>query len=140
MNPLKPGDLVFLTKAFDAYFREKHPESKVVLTNRIGRIEDIIDWDTAKGKMIRKAREDSGKWKDLPIEECRHLVTVYYPDLIGRKGQGMVVERSSPMFEKHPKTGEPFFMKLPDWMYKDLISKCHTFQVVNREVSEPTGG
>jgi hypothetical protein len=96
-------------------------------------LEDIIDWDSEKGKLIKEAREKSGKWTSLPIEASKYIVSVYYPDLIGRKGEAGVAERGKPMFRHHPESGEAFFEKLPDWMYRDIMKQCETFTVKPKE-------
>jgi len=126
---LKPGDLLFLTETYDKYVREKYPNLKIILTNRLAKLEGIIDWASARGKTIKEAREKSGKWDNLPIEACKYLVTIYYYDIKGRKGQSGVAERCVPLFMDHPETKKPFFYKVPDWVYKDIINKCQNFSV-----------
>jgi hypothetical protein len=134
---LKPGDLLFLTKAFEDYFREKHPESKIYLINRLAKLEEIIDWNTPKGQQIKQARLTSGKWKDLPLEENRYIVSIYYHDIAGRQAQKGVAERGVAMFRCHPVTGQTFFEKVPDWIYREILKQCETFGIEKREV-EPT--
>jgi hypothetical protein len=133
MDDLQPGDLLFLTANYDKYVRGKHKDLKIVLTNRLAKLEEIIDWSSPKGKIIKEAREKNGKWENLPIEECKYLITIYYHDLNGRKGQPGVTERCIPLFRNHPRTNEPFFHKVPDWVYKDIISKCQSFEVQLKE-------
>ncbi len=128
-NDLKSGDLLILTGAFHVYFHKKHKNSKIILTNRLAKLEEIIDWDSPKGKLIKNARIKSGKWKNLPIEDNKYIVSIYYPDLTGRNGQKGVVERGVAMFHGHPETGTPFFEKVPDWLYKEIMSKCEEFEV-----------
>lgn len=126
---LKAGDLLFLTKAFEKYFLNKNPTSKICLVNRLAKLEEIIDWNSEKGRIIKKARVDSGKWKNLPIEENKYIISIYYPDLIGRNNEHGVIERGVPMFRYHPKTREPFFEKIPAWIYKAFMKQCETFTV-----------
>jgi len=133
MDDLQPGDLLFLTADYDKYVRGKHKDLKIILTNRLAKLEEIIDWSSPKGKIIKEAREKSGKWENLPIEECKYLITIYYHDLKGRKGQSGVTERCIPLFRTHPRTNEPFFLKAPDWVYKDIMSKCQSFDVQLKE-------
>ena len=130
---IKPGDLVFLTRAFDAYIRKKNPSSKVSLINRLAKVEEIIDWDSEKGRRIKRAREESGKWNGLPIEDNKYVLSIYYHDLVGRQGQRGVAERGVPMFKSHPESGVPFFEKVPDWVFKEIIKKCETFDVVLKD-------
>jgi len=92
-------------------------------------LEEIIDWESEKGKIIKKAREDSGKWTGLSIEDCKYIVSIYHYDLTGRKGQKGVAERGVPLFTNDPETGRPFFMKVPEWIYKDIMKKCENFSV-----------
>jgi hypothetical protein len=125
----QPGDLVFLSEAYEKYVFEKNPKLRISLVNRLAKIEDIIDWSTPKGQKIKEAREKSGKWKDLIIEDNKYILSVYYHDLTGRKGQMGVVERGVPMFEKHPRTLAPFFFKVPDWVYREIKAKCDQFDV-----------
>ena len=86
-NDIKSGDLLFLTGAFNAYFHKKHKNSKIVLTNRLAKLEEIIDWGSEKGKKIKAARIKSGKWKNLSIEENKYIISIFYHDLTGRGGQ-----------------------------------------------------
>jgi len=126
---LKAGDLVMLTRFYDEYVHRRNPTLNTILTNRLAKIEEIIDWNSPKGRFIRDARVKSGKWQDLPIEENKYLMSVYYPDLTGRKGQKGVVERGLAMFRCDPKSGAPFFEKVPDWLYQEIQKKCETFMV-----------
>jgi hypothetical protein len=126
---IKPGDLLFLTKAFEDYFLKKNPKSKISLVNRLAKLEDVIDWDSEKGQIIKLAREKSGKWKNLPIEENKYIVSIFYHDLIGRNKERGVVERGVPMFRYNPITREPFFEKVPNWIYTNIMKQCEVFSV-----------
>ena len=128
-DKIKAGDLLFLTEAFHNYINKKFPDSKVILANRLAKLEEIIDWNSVKGKKIKEARIKSGKWKKLPLEENKYIISVYYHDLVGRKGQKGVAERGVSMFRYDPKSGKPFFTKVPDWIYKEIIKKCEKFRV-----------
>jgi hypothetical protein len=125
----KTGDLVFLTEAYERYVSERNPTIKVRLVNRLAKIEDIIDWSSPKGQKIREARLKSGKWDNLVIEDNKYILSVYYHDLTGRKGQPGVIERGVPLFEKDPKTQAPFFVRVPEWIYKIIQEKCAQFDV-----------
>lgn len=129
MDELKSGDLLFLTKAFEDYFRKKNPTSKISLVNRLAKLEEIIDWGSDKGIAIKKAREMSGKWKNLSIEDNKYIISIFYHDLIGRNKERGVVERGKPMFRTDPVTKAPFFEKVPDWIYRDIMKQCETFSV-----------
>jgi hypothetical protein len=129
MEEIKPGDLVYLTRHFDVYMRRKGPKVDVIYSNRIGKLEEILDWESEKGRLIKQGRINSGKWTGLPMDSCKYLVTVYYPELIGRKGEKGVIEPCVPMFRYHPKTEEPFFEKLPDWFFNALVKAPVTFNV-----------
>jgi hypothetical protein len=135
---LQSGDLLFLTKAFEDYFHKKHPQSTILLANRIAKLEEIIDWDSPKGQQIKQARLASGKWKDLPLEDNRFIVSVYYHDILGRKGEKGVAERGVAMFRNDPVTGKPFFEKIPDWIYQEIMKKCEVFAVEKRDVTPMT--
>lgn len=135
-NDLKSGDLLILTGAFHVYFHKKHEKSKIILTNRLAKLEEIIDWDSSKGKLIKEARIKSGKWKNLPLEDNKYIISIYYHDLKGRDGQKGVVERGVPMFRGHPETGTPFFEKVPDWLYKEIMKKCEEFDVELKDKNE----
>jgi len=126
---IQSGDLVFLTTAYENYIRDKFPKMNVPLVNRLAKVEEIIDWNSDKGKKIKKAREMSGKWKGLPIEESKYILSVYYHDLEGRKGEQGVVDRGVSMFQFHPKTKLPFIERVPDWVFKLINEKCLTFDV-----------
>jgi len=129
---LKPGDLVFLTQDYESYLYSRNPSLKLSIVNRIAKLEDIIDWNSDKGKKIKNLREKSGKWKDLPLEDSKYIFSVYYHDLEGRNGEVGVVERGMPMFSKDPKTGAPFFLKIPDWIFKEIMRKCETFEIQDK--------
>jgi len=128
-DKIKTGDLLFLTDAFHRYIKEKHPNSKIIFYNRLAKLEEIIDWRSVKGKKIKAARIMSQKWKKLPIEESKYVISIYYHDLVGRKGQKGVIERGVPMFRYNPITKEPFFVKVPDWIYKEINKKCVEFKI-----------
>lgn len=129
---VKPGDLVFLTQAYESYVFARNPKLTISLVNRLAKLEEIIDWNSDKGQKIKKAREETDKWKDLPLEECKYIFSIYYHELDGRKEKKGVVERGMPLFEKDPKTGESFFVKVPDWIYKEISKKCETFKVIDK--------
>ena len=134
MIDLNPGDLIFLTKAYNDYLHQKNPKMAVVATNRLAKLEEIIDWNSPKGKLIKDLRVKSGKWKDLPLEENKYIVSVYYHDITGRKGERGVVERGVSMFQFHPqKPKVAFFEKAPDWIYKEIIKQCESFEVELKE-------
>lgn len=128
MNDLSPGDLVFLTQAYENYVFERHPDLKVGLVNRLAKLESVIDWNSESGKKIMAARLKSGKWKDFPIEDCKYMFSIYYHELAGREGKKGVIE-TTPLFSKDPKTGEAFFIKAPDWLMKDILAKSRQFEV-----------
>lgn len=140
MDDLKPGDLLFLTKAYNDYLHAHNPHMSVILSNRIAKLEEIIDWKTPKGKLIKEMRKKNGKWKDLPLEENKYIISVYYHEIIGRKGERGVVERGVSMFQYHPKNPKlSFFEKIPDWIFKEIIKKCEIFDV-EEESSLKNGG
>ena len=129
---IKPGDLVFLTQEYESYIYERNPKLKIGMVNRLAKLEDIIDWDSPKGKKIKELRLKTNKWKDLPLEDCRYLFSVYYHDIEGRDGKSGVAERGVCLFNKNPKTGAPFFVKVPDWIYREINKKCETFTVQDK--------
>lgn len=123
------GDLVFLTQAYENYVYKRNPDLRVGLVNRIAKLENIIDWESNRGKKIKQARLKTGKWKDLPLEDSKYIFSIYYHDLIGRKGQRGVIERGVCMFSKDPESGELFFEKIPYWIYKEIQKKSLDFEV-----------
>ena len=142
MDDFKAGDLVFLTQAYENYLYERNPKltiptelrpAGIKFANRMAKIEDIIDWNSPKGKKVRELRVKSGKWKALPMDDCKFLVSTYFYELKGRKGEQGVAERGQPMFSRDPDTGAQFFVKVPDWIYKELIKKCETFEVQDKD-------
>jgi hypothetical protein len=128
---LKPGDLVFLTQEYENYVFSHNPKLSISLVNRLAKLESIIDWDSPSGKKIKELREKSGKWKDLPLEDNKYIFSIYYHDLEGRKKQKLVVEKT-PMFGKDPKTGAPFFIKVPCELFKEITKKCESFEVQDK--------
>jgi len=126
---ISPGTLVILTEAYDKYWAKRSIEKKIKFVNRIAKLEEIIDWESDKGKRIKYARIKSGKWKDLPLEDNKYIFSIYYPELIGRNGQAGVVERGVPMFSKDPENGKPFFIPVPEWLFKEIAKQCVKFGV-----------
>jgi len=129
------GDIIYLTRAYQDHVRRTNPFMSAVLENRIAKIEEIIDWDTDKGKKIKAARLKTGKWDKLPLEDNRYILSVYYPELVGRKGEKGVIERGVPTFSKDPVTGLPFFGKLPEWLFKEIADKCKELSIEWKNVS-----
>jgi hypothetical protein len=99
------------------------------LENRIAKIEEIIDWDSEKGNKLKEARLKTGKWDKLPLEDNKYILSVYYPELLGRKGEKGVVERGVASFSKDPVTEAPFFDVLPNWMFKEMVAKCKELNI-----------
>lgn len=133
MEPnILPGDLVFLTQDYENYVYERNPKMKLSLVNRLAKLESIIDWNSTDGKIIKDARIKSGKWENLPLEDNKFIFSIYYHDVIGRGGKQGVIERGIPLFSKDPKLGLPFFIKIPDWVYKEILKKCETFTVQSK--------
>ena len=137
---ISAGDLVHLTKAYEAYLKSKHPFMSVQLENRIAKIEEIIDWGSEKGQKIKAARIKTQKWGKLPLEDNKYILSVYYPELQGRSGQRGVIDRGVPSFSKDPKSGAAFFSKiseisedflseLPGWMSKDIKARCKELKI-----------
>ena len=42
------------------------------------------------------------------------------------------------MFRYDPATGKPFFEKIPDWIYREMMKKCESFTVEKRDVTPMT--
>jgi hypothetical protein len=121
VSDFKPGDILLLTRSYEEYVRSRTPDLPIRLLNRIAKLEDIIDWKTERGQKIKSARIKSGKWEDLPIEENKFVVSIFYPELTGRKGQKGVVENTS-LFQYDPLTRNSFFMKATDEIIKSITS------------------
>ncbi len=133
---LKPGDLLFLTPAYERYLRNKHPNLKVKMANRLAKLEDIIDWDSEKGQILKALRIKSGKWKKLPLEENKYIISIYYHDLKGKKGEPGTIERGVPMFRYHPKSKDPFFVKIPGWIYDEIMKECESFDIELKDLED----
>jgi hypothetical protein len=138
---IKAGDLIFLTQDYENYVYEHNlrmtiPTERrpagIRLVNRLAKIEEIIDWDTPKGQKILELRKKSGKWEGLSMMDCKYIISVYYHDLTGRNGEKGVAERGQPIFDKDPVTGAPFFVVVPDWILKEILKKCETFNIQDR--------
>lgn len=128
-----PGDLLFLTEAYDVYLKSNHPRLKIKMVNRLAKLEEIIDWASPKGKLIKDLREKSGKWGNLSIEDNKYILSIYYHDLKGKKGEEGSIERGVPMFLCHPKTGADFFTKVPDWIRAEIDKPCEEFDALLRD-------
>jgi len=133
---LQPGDMVFLTQEYENFIRSRKRDIRIRYVNRIAKLEEIIDWDSEKGKRLKKAREMSGKWKELPIEDNRFIFSIYYPELIGRNNQQGVIERGVPFFSKNPENGKPFFIKAPLWLFQEMAKQCERFDIEWKNESE----
>jgi len=127
--PFSAGDLIYLTRAYEDHIRKSHQFMTAKLENRIAKIEEIIDWESEKGRKLKAARLKTGKWDNLPLEDNRYILSVYYPELVGRNNQKGVIERGVPSFSKDPSTGAPFFGLLPEWMFKEIASKCRELNI-----------
>jgi len=110
----------------------KNPSFKIPLVNRLAKLEAIIDWESDSGKLVKKVRKESGKWLNLPSEDCKYIFSIYYHELKGRRGEVGVVERGVPLFSKDPKTELPFFVKVPEWILQQILKKCESFNVVSK--------
>jgi hypothetical protein len=129
-DEFRPGDLVFLTKAYEDYIKRKNPKLSISLVNRLAKIEEIIDWESDNGKKIKEAREKSGKWKNLIIEDNKYLLSIYYHDVDNKfNGKRGIIE-CTPMFLYQPgDNSKVFFEKVPDWVYEEIQRKCRNFDV-----------
>ena len=126
---LSAGDLIYLTRAYEDHIRRSNPFMSARLENRIAKVEEIIDWESEKGKKIKEARLKTGKWNNFPLEDNKYILSVYYPELLGRKGEKGVIERGVSSFSKDPTTGAPFFDVLPEWMFKEMSAKCKELNI-----------
>jgi hypothetical protein len=129
MDGLCPGTLFFLTDAYDHYWSKRNPTKSIRFINRLAKLEEVIDWESEKGKQIKTARIKSGKWASLPLEDNRYIFSIYYPELLGRNGKPGVIERGVPLFSKDPESGKPFFVPVPDWLFKEIAKQCEKFGV-----------
>lgn len=132
-SDVKPGDLLMLTEAYDAFVRSRNPKLNLILTNRIAKLESVIDWTSPEGALLKEARVKSGKWVNLPLEENRYVISVFYPDVAGRGGKVGVAERGVSVFRYHPETRAPFFLKMPEWVSKELTKGCEKFSVEKKQ-------
>jgi hypothetical protein len=99
----------------------------------LAKLEQIIDWDSPTGKKIKEARLKSNKWDGLPLEDNKYIFSIYYWDVKGKNGEQGTIEQGQPLFSKDPETGKPFFVKVPDWIYKEIVKKCVTFDVEDKK-------
>lgn len=129
----RSGDLVFLTQAYERWMYDRNPQLKLSFVNRLARIEDIIDWSSSKGRKIKDMRVRSGKWDDLPLEDNKYILSIFYHDVEGRQKQQGVVESGVPSFSKYPGTDEPMFVKVPKWIFEMLMTECQKFDVEIRD-------
>ena len=130
----KAGEMVVLTAAYERHLMAANPLLRYTMSNRLAKIEEIFDWESPKGKKIKAARlkTNAAKWSKLPLEDCRYVLSIYYPELKGRQGQNGVAERGMPSFSKDPETGEAYFIKVPEWMVKEIQAPCMTFDVKDK--------
>jgi len=132
---IKPGDILLLTRFYEEYICSKKPCLIIRLQNRLAKLEDIIDWSSSKGKKLKEVRIKSGKWDDLPLEDNKYIVSIFYPELTGRKGQSGVVEMAS-LFRNDPLTGSEFFIKADENIIQSLmINESYTVTVDGENIT-----
>ena len=113
------GDLVYLTPSGHDWLTRSTKFPGINLSGRLGRIIDVYDWTTEKGKGILEGRQATGKWNSLKSEDFRFVVLVFYPD-IEREGRlGIMHPELLPLF--HPRSAvpgtAPLFRKLQHHLF-----------------------
>jgi hypothetical protein len=126
------GRLVYLTKYLEKWFTDINPAFDVPITNRIAKIVKVFDWDTEEGKLLLEMRKKTGKWEKVNPEEFKFVVKIYYPDLIFKNKNKVMIEEVVPRL--YPGTKLEMFCLLPEWMLKDLIKEeKDVFKVIKKD-------
>lgn len=135
---LKEGMLVVLTRHLDMWYKQLTSEFNVQIANRLGKIVKIIDWDTDEGKIILKAREETGKWNNLDSKSFKYVVKIFYPELVIKSSNKVMIEEVLPL--RFPGTEALFFFPVPKWMSTELVknAKKQTFSVVEKNAGAIT--
>jgi hypothetical protein len=115
------GRLVYLTRHLEKWYRDLNPAFNVPIINRLAKIVKVFDWDTEEGKFLLAEREKTGKWKNIDSKLFKFVLKVYYPELILKKSNKVMIEEVVPRY--YPGTEGEMFSLLPEWMLKDLIKE-----------------
>lgn len=65
------------------------------------------------------------------MEDNKYILSVFYHELVGRNGQLGVVEKTV-SFSSDPSTKEAFFVKVPQWIVRELLKNPESFEIENR--------
>jgi hypothetical protein len=125
------GRLVYLTRYLEKWYKELNPTFNVPITNRLAKVVKVFDWSTEEGKLLLAEREKTGKWKSIDPKLFKFVLKVYYPELIIKKSDKVMIEEVVPRY--YPGTEGEMFRLLPEWMLKDLVKEeKNSFTIVKK--------
>ena len=127
------GKFVYLTPHLEHWLKEINPKLNISLAGRTARVIKVFDWDTEEGRILLKARKDTGKWEKQDPKDFKFVLRVYYPELKKKDDPekiGVAVEEVVPRY--FPGTKQEMFGLIPEWILKELRStkNKHEFSLV----------
>jgi hypothetical protein len=137
MNTYKIGDIVYLTPAAQDFLsRNRGPSFNINVVGRLGKILDIYDWKTPRGKKILETRKSHTNWDKLPSLEFRYVIVTAYPELKAEGNQEQGLSIPEIFCEFHPMAPDkkiPLFRKWPT----DILSSIVPLAEETKEKPEP---
>jgi hypothetical protein len=122
------GDIVYLTPAAQDFLsRNRGPSFNISVVGRLGKIIEIYDWKTARGKQILDERKKHPNWSKIPNSlDFKYVVVTAYPELKSDQEaeQGLCIPDL--FCEFHPMAPDkkvPLFRKWPNDILESFIKK-----------------
>jgi len=128
----KQGDLVFITMAGQDFLsRNKGDEFNIGLHGRLGKILEIYDWGSTKGKEILEGRKKHFTWRKLNSESFKYVILIYCPDLVSPQGKkGVAFPELFAEFHPVAEGDVPMFEKWDDAFIKDAFKGSSDYDLV----------
>lgn len=128
------GKLVYLTVHVERWLKELNSNFNVPMANRLAKVVKVFDWETEEGKLLLKAREQTGKWNNTMYnsKEFKFVLKIYYPELIVKnRNKGFFAIEVFPL--KYPGTQLNMFELVPKWMLDDMnCEEKDIFKIVEK--------
>lgn len=122
------GDIVYLTPAAQDFLsRNRGPSFNISVVGRLGKIIEIYDWKTMRGKKILDERKKHPNWARIPNSlDFKYVVVTAYPELKSEQEaeQGLCIPDL--FCEFHPMVQDkkiPLFRKWPNDILESFIKK-----------------
>lgn len=130
-NKYREGDLVYLTMAGQDFLsRNKGETFNISLHGRLGRIVEIYDWGTDKGKKILEGRKKHFTWSKLDSKAFKYVILIYCPDLVSPQGvKGVAFPELFAEFHPVADGDVPMFEKWNEKFLIDAFSNSSNFKL-----------